>query len=94
MNGSVDRRPGACEDPRHPEGFVFVARKAHVTGAVRDHDRVAQLVTQLLRDLGTQHGVVQVPELLALRHRQSAVPCITVVPEIIRIGTEHTESAM
>jgi hypothetical protein len=60
MHGAIDRRPGARQYPDDAKRLVVVPRKADVAGAMGDDDLVADLVAELVRDLGTEDGVVEI----------------------------------
>jgi hypothetical protein len=51
-----------AKDARDAKRLVFVLDERDGPGAVRNNDRVANLVAERLRHIGTDHGIEQVAE--------------------------------
>jgi len=62
--------------------------------AVLELERVVQLVAEPLRDLGTDHRVVDIGEWRAGGERQRLRASVTEVLEVARVGAHHREAAV
>lgn len=94
MHAAIDRGAGALEDAGDAKRLVLMAGEADIAGAVGDDDRIAEPITERGRDLGAEHGVVEIGEALALGQHQRLIAPVAIVIEIGRAGAEHRKAAM
>ena len=62
--------------------------------AVREIDRVAELIAELPRDIGADHGVVEIVERLTGSERHAPVAGVAIVLEVVAVGAHHAKTAM
>ena len=91
MHRPVDRRAGRGEDRGDAERLVLVQGDADPPGAVRDDDRVPDVVVERARDLAAEHGVEQVAERGGAG--DGLEPPLVAVAVVLEVGLVRAEHA-
>src|ERR1700716_63563 len=94
MHRAVDRRAGRRQDARDAKGLILVLREAHIADAVSYDDRVANSITQSLRNIRSEHRIIQIDERTSRQTTQRPASSRPIMLEVRAVGAHYPESAM